>query len=286
MHIPVIFLTGSGNTAAEVKCLESGAMDYITKPANTDILRHRIDLHLQFSSYQLRLEHMIKELEDNIGVSFAELLACKDYNIAGHLLRTGEYVELLTKELMKTGTFGDETTAEYPDTIKRAIPFHDIGKLGISDIILLKRSALTEDEFREIQRHTLIGGQVLQAIYNRSPNQHYLKMAITIAEGHHERYNGMGYPRGLKGDEIPLCCRIMSVANVYDTCVTDRIYRKRLSHEESRDYILAGRGTEFDPRIVDAFEKAQDVFAQLTMTNSLLPEEREWYFQYETNTGY
>jgi putative two-component system response regulator len=284
-HIPVIFLTASGDTATEVKCLESGAMDYIIKPANTDILRHRIDLHLQFSSYQLHLEHTIKELEDNIGISFAELLGCKDYNIAGHLLRTGEYAELLANELLKAGTFGNEITAEDPVIIKRAIPFHDIGKLGISDIILLKRSALTEEEFREIQRHPFIGGQVLQAIYNRSPNQHYLKMAITIAEGHHERYDGTGYPRGQKGDDIPLCCRIMSVANVYDTCVTDRIYRKGLSHEESRDYILAGRGTEFDPRIVDAFEKIQDVFARISMTANLSPEDQEWYFHYETNTG-
>jgi putative two-component system response regulator len=285
MHIPVIFLTASGDMATEVKCLESGAMDYITKPANTDILRHRIDLHIQFSSYQLHLENMIKELEDNIGISFAELLGCKDYNIAGHLLRTGEYAEILAKELIKQGLFGDQLTAEDPDTIKRAIPFHDIGKLGISDIILLKRSALTEEEFVEIQKHTLIGGQVLQTIYNRSPNQHYLKMAITIAEGHHERFDGTGYPRGLKGDEIPLCCRIMSVANVYDSFVTNRVYRKGFSHDESRDFILAGRGTEFDPRIVDAFEKVQDVFARYSMTANQLPEDQEWYFHYETNTG-
>jgi len=284
-HIPVIFLTGNHDAETEVRCLESGAMDFITKPANADILRHRIDLHLQFSTYQLHLENTVKELEDNIGVSFAELLDCKDYNVAGHVLRTGEYVELMATELLNEGVFGDEITAEDAATMKRASPFHDIGKIGVSDIILLKRTTLTEEEYKEIQRHTLIGGRVLQAIYDRSPNQHYLKMAVTIAEGHHERWDGTGYPRGLKGDDIPLCCRIMTVANVYDACITDRVYRKGLSHEQTCEVILSGRGTDYDPRIVDVFEKIRDKFAFLHVSSKISEQDQQWSFYNETYTG-
>ena len=265
-HIPVIFLTGNYDTATEIKCLESGAMDFITKLANADILRHRIKLHLEFSTYQLHLEHMVKELEDNIGISFAELLDRKDYNAAGHVLRSGEYTDLLTRELYEAGIFGEQLTAEDAAMIKRAAPFHDIGKIGISDTILLKREPLTDEEYCEVKKHTLIGGEVLQTIYDRSPDLHYLKTAIAIAEGHHEHYDGTGYPRGLKGDDIPLCSRIMAVVNVYDACITDRVYRTRLSHEDACKIILDGRGTAFDPRIVDVFNKVRDKFALLGST--------------------
>jgi len=284
-QIPIIFLTGSHDASTEVKCLESGAMDFITKPANVDILRHRIELHLQFSTYQLHLEQMVKELEDNIGISFAELLDCKDYNIAGHVLRTGQYAELLAKELVKSGAFKNEISAQDVDIIRRAAPFHDIGKIAVSDIILLKRAALTTEEKMEIRKHTIIGGQMLKQIYERTPDQQYLKMAMTIAEGHHERYDGTGYPRGLKGDEIPLCCRIMSLCNVYTACITDRVYRKGYSHEEVCGIISNGRGTEFDPRVVNAFDKVQEQFAAIHEEAASPADEQEWSFIHETNTG-
>jgi len=282
-HIPVIFLTGNHDTATEVRCLESGAMDFITKPANAGILRHRIDLHLEFSAYQLRLEHMVKELEDNIGIAFAEILDCKDYNSAGHVIRSGEFTELLAKQLFDDGVFGDQITAEDVITMKRAAPFHDIGKIGISDLILLKRSRLTAEEFHEIEKHTFIGGNVLRTIYERTPNQKYLKMAIDISESHHENYDGTGYPKGLKGDDIPLCCRILAVANVYDACLTDRVYRKGLSHEETCKIIYEGRGKKFDPRIVDAFDKVKDKFALLYSNVNASAKNNWWNFYHETH---
>ena len=275
MHIPVIFLTGNRDSATEIKGLESGAMDFITKPANIDILRHRINMHLEFTAYQLNLEHMVNELEDNIGISFAELLDCKDHNAAGHVLRTGEYSALIAKELQETGVFKEEITDEFIDMIRRAAPFHDIGKIGVSDIILLKRSALTEEEYLEIQKHTLIGSQVMKVIFNRTPRQKYLEMAAVIAEGHHERFDGKGYPKGLKGEEIPLCCRIIAVVNIYDSCVTDRVYRKALSHNEACAIVREGSGVEVDPRVVEAFEKLTDRFANYkTPSNwvSFLPD--------------
>jgi len=284
-HIPVIFLTGNHDAATEVKCLESGAMDFITKPANIDILHHRIELHLQFATYQLHLENMVKELEDNIGISFAELLDCKDYDIGDHLLRTSVYAEFLMKELLAEGTFGDELTEDDVELIKRAVPFHDIGKIGVSDIILLKRTSLTKEEYAETCKHTTIGANVLKTIYERTPTQRYLKVAMIIAEGHHERYDGTGYPNGLKGDNIPLCCRIVAVANVYDSCIADRIYRKGLSHDQACAAIISGRGTEFDPRIVDVFEKVKDKFVSLQVTSKLAIMDKGWSISSETNIG-
>jgi putative two-component system response regulator len=284
-QVPVIFLTGNRDTATEVRCLESGAVDFITKPAHVDILHRRIEMHLQFDAYQHHPDYMVKELEDNIGISFAELLECKDFNLINHVLNTSQYVKLLMEELLKESVFGDEITAENIGIMKRAAPFHDIGKIGISDILLFKKSALTDIEYQEVRKHAVIGARVLKAIYERAPDHDYLKTAITIAEGHHEHYDGTGYPHGLKGDAIPLNCRIMAVANVYNACVTDRVYRKKLSHEEACAVILAGRGTEFDPRVVDAFDKVRNKFAALRVSAKLSLTDREWSFYHETNIG-
>ena len=284
-HVPVIFLTGNHDSATEVKCLESGAVDFITKPANIDILRHRIELHLQFSIYQLHLESIIKEMEDNVGISFAEILDCKDYNIAGHVLRTGEYAGILANELVKVGTFGDALTLDDVVTLQRAVSFHDVGKIGVSDMILLKRTALTAYEYGEVKKHTTIGGQMLRTIYQRTPSQDYLKMAITIAEGHHEHYDGNGYPLGLKGNDIPLCCRILSVVDVYDACTTDRIYRKKLPVEEAFQIIHNGRGTQFDPQVVDVFESMRDKFTSLARVNGEASNGKRWELYHEANTG-
>jgi putative two-component system response regulator len=284
-HIPVIFLTGSHEAATEVKCLEAGAVDFITKPVIAAILFHRLELHLQFSAYQHHLENMIKELEDSIGISFAELVECKDYNIAGHVLRTGSYAELLAAELFEKGIFADELSAEDITMLKRAAPFHDIGKIGVSDMLLMKRGPLNADEHFEVRRHTVIGARMLEVIYKRTPNQRYLNMAAIIAEGHHERFDGSGYPRGVTGNAIPLCCRIMAVANVYDACVTDRVYRKGFNHEEACRIILDGRGTEFDPRVVDAFDRIREKFALLHTASQIMAKDSDWSFYHETNSG-
>jgi putative two-component system response regulator len=264
--IPVIFLTGNRDTETEIRALESGAMDFITKPANKDILFHRLELHLQFAAYQCSLENTVKELENSIVTSFAELIECKDDNAGTHVLRTGKYVEILGRELLKAGTFEGELSEENLDLVVRAAPFHDIGKIGVSDTLLLKEGALTAEEYEEVKKHTLIGARFLQSIYERTPEEQYLRFAKLIAESHHEKYDGTGYPHGLAGDGIPLCARIMTVANVYDGCITDRVYRKALSHEEACRIILDGKGTWFDPRIVETFEGVMDQFARLKVS--------------------
>jgi putative two-component system response regulator len=248
----------------QIKALESGAVDFILKPVNTDILHHRIELHLQLAAYRRSLEHTVKELEDNIGYSFAELLEYKDAHSTGHVLRTCKYVELLCQALLEQKTFGDEFSREEADLIIRAIPFHDIGKIGVSDRVLRKQGTLTAEEYEEIKKHTVIGAQVLQRIYDRTPHQPYLTYAHILAEGHHERFDGRGYPNGLAGVAIPLCCRILTVVNVYDACRTERIYRRALNHRESLYVIIGGKGADFDPQVVDVFESIGDKFSQLS----------------------
>jgi putative two-component system response regulator len=264
--VPVIFLTGNRDTATEIRALESGAMDFIAKPANKDILFHRLELHLQFAAYQSSLENTVRELQNSIVTSFAELIECKDDNAGTHVLRTGKYVEILGRELLEAGVFKEELSGGNLDLIVRAAPFHDIGKIGISDVLLLKEGTLTAEEYEEVKKHTLIGARFLDAIYERTPEEQYLRFAKLIAESHHEKYDGTGYPHGLAGNGIPLCARIMTVANVYDGCITERVYRKALSHEEACRIILDGKGTWFDPRIVEAFEGVMDQFARLKVS--------------------
>jgi putative two-component system response regulator len=258
--IPVIFITGNTDTVTEIKALEAGARDVVKKPADRDILLYRVGIHLELLDYQTNLENTMKELKSGIAVSFADIIERKDDNTGEHVLRTSKYVEIIGRELLDRGGFRDELSEENLELIVCGAPFHDIGKIGVSDVILLKPSKLTDEEYAEVKKHTTIGSRVLQNIYKRTPDQHYLKYASLMAEGHHERYDGKGYPRGLAGERIPLCSRLTAVANVYDSCLTDRIYRPALSADEARGIIAQGRGTEFDPYIVDAFESAYGKF--------------------------
>ena len=284
-HIPIIFMTGNNDAETEVKCLESGAVDFISKPVDSEILHYRIELHLQFSKYQSYLKYTIQELEDNIGISFAELLDLKDNYSANQVMRIISSTELLANKLLEEGAFKNELTVEYIETLKRAVPFHNIGKIGISDIIILKRGTLSEIEREEVRRHTTIGCRIIKKIYERTPSQRYLEMAMLIAEGHHERYDGTGYPNGLKGDDIPLCSRITALVNVYNSTVTTKVYRKALTHEEACKIIIDGRGTEFDPVIADVFLKNKNLFNNFKMDENLSMINRGWNLFHEANTG-
>jgi putative two-component system response regulator len=252
--IPVIFLTGNHNTETEVRGLQSGARDFITKPVEKNILIHRIELHLRFSSFQTHLEHTAAKLSDSVALSFAELIEYRDENTGEHVARTSKYVGMLGERLMEKGLFPEELTAVDLDMMVRAAPLHDIGKIAISDRILLKPDRLDDEEFEAMKRHTLIGEEIVEHMYARTPTQYYLQYAKKIAASHHERYDGKGYPRGLSGDQIPLCGRIMAVADVYDALVDDRVYRRGMSHSEACGIIYEGRDRNFDGRIVDAFD--------------------------------
>jgi putative two-component system response regulator len=267
--LPVIFLTGNNDSETETKALESGAMDFVTKPVTKDILKHRIELHLKYAEYRSSLENTVRSLEDSIISSFSRLIDCKDQNTGAHVIRTAQSARLIGDELLTRGVFS-EITEEFIDTLARAAPFHDIGKVGISDMLLMKPAALTDDEYSEVKKHTTIGAALIRAIRKRTRALEYLSFAEVIAECHHERYDGKGYPKGIAGDDIPLCARIVAVANDYDACTTERVYRKALSHKDACNHVFDGAGGKFDPRIVEAFSAVSGKCAEVSADGMML----------------
>ena len=257
-NIPVIFLTGHSDAETEIRGLEAGARDFLKKPVEQNLLLHRLDLHLRFSSYQKYLERSVTELYNSVGMSCSELIECRDELTGKHVVRTSKYVRKLGQYLKEQGYCPDEITDQSLEMMELGAPLHDIGKIGISDQILLKPARLSENEFNIMKRHTLIGAEILENMYSRTPTLSYLRYAKMIAAYHHERYDGLGYPYGLAGDDIPLCGRIMAVADVYDALTEERVYRKKLSRAEAYLIVIDGRGTHFDPNVVDALKAIYD----------------------------
>jgi putative two-component system response regulator len=259
-RIPVIYLTANRDPETEVRALESGAVDFVTKPFEKDILRHRISLHISFNHYQQELEGTVKELEDSMVASFSGLIECRDGNTGGHVIRTRDYVAKLGALVLDKGLFPEDLNARELSLITRAAPLHDIGKIGVSDSILLKQGKLNDDEYEQMKLHTTIGAKIIDKMYKRAPTQHYLSYAKKIAESHHEKWNGQGYPSGLAGAEIPLCSRIMAVADVYDALVEDRIYRPALPHDVAMTIMHEEKGRLFDPMLADLFCANHELF--------------------------
>jgi putative two-component system response regulator len=256
--IPVIFLTASREAAIEAKALVSGAKDFIVKPVEKTILLHRVDIHLRFSSYQIKAEVTVKGLADSIVTTFAELIECRDINDNGHVKRVAKITALLGRELIQNGCYEDELNEEELQIIVRASPLHDVGKIAISDQIIMKGDSLNDEEFDIMKRHTSIGAEILERMYHRAPGQHYLRYASIIAACHHERWDGKGYPRGLAETGIPICGRLVALADVYDILIKNQVYRGAIRHIDASEIIIKGKGGQFDPRITEAFEKIKD----------------------------
>ena len=268
--IPVIFLTASRDTESEIEGFRLGARDFVKKPVIRSVLTHRLDIHLNISSYQARLADSVKTLADTLATSISELIECRDGNTGGHVMRTSRYFMLLGRDLIKRKVFPGQLSEEDLSMMVRAAPLHDIGKISISDTILLKPDRLTEDEFKIMMTHAGIGSSLLKQMYARTPTQRYLKYAILIAGSHHERYDGQGYPGGFSGSSIPLCGRIMAFADVYDAVVNDRVYRKGLNHVDVYRIISNGRGIHYDPCVVDSFENCHRKFYELSSASKNL----------------
>jgi putative two-component system response regulator len=192
------------------------------------------------------------------------MIECRDENTGGHVVRTSKYVELLGRELMKQGIFLAELNPAELQLMVRAAPLHDIGKIAIADSVLLKAGRLDDVEFTRMKRHAEIGAAILERMYQRMPAQHYLRYACLIAVSHHERYDGKGYPRGLPKDRIPVCGRIMAVADVYDALIENRVYRNAMSHAQACSIIYDGAWTQFDPNVVEAFRKREGQIAEIS----------------------
>ncbi|MDR1135906.1 MAG: response regulator [Clostridiales Family XIII bacterium] len=261
--VPIVFMTDSRGAEAEVRMRRMGAKDFIAKPVETETFKHKIELNIRFAAFQAQLEGDASSLSESNLISIAELVERRDKNTEGHVARIGKYAGLIGRELMRRGRFGDELTDADLEMIERAAPLHDIGKIAISDNILLKPGKLSEKEFALMKRHAVIGAEVIGNMHMRTPAQHFLQFARMIALSHHERYDGNGYPYKLRGEEIPLCGRITAVADVYDSLLGNRIYKKGIGHIEACDIIMEGKGGQFDPWVVDAFDAIKDLLGNM-----------------------
>jgi putative two-component system response regulator len=243
-YIYFVLLTARTGTDNIVAGLNAGADDFLTKPFQPQELYCRLRVGERLLAMETR---------DLTIFSLAKLAESRDPDTGAHLERIREYCRLLADQLSREHHFRALIDGDYIQMIYLTSPLHDVGKVGIPDCVLLKPGKLTDDEFDIMKQHTVLGGQTLDATVRAYPDAPFLQMARDIAWTHHEKYNGQGYPRGLCGTEIPLCGRIVAVADVYDALTTKRVYKEAYSHEMAFSIIRDGRGNHFDPDVVDAF---------------------------------
>lgn len=186
-------------------------------------------------------------------LGLASLAETRDNETGGHILRTQNYVRALAEQLSTNSLYTDQLDDETIDLLYKSAPLHDVGKVGIPDNILLKPGKLTDEEFAIMKQHPQIGADALQVAENQLGSNSFLRIAREISLTHHEKWDGNGYPNGLKGEDIPISGRLMALADVYDALISKRVYKPAFSHEKATAIILEGKGTHFDPAIVDAF---------------------------------
>lgn len=208
-------------------------------------------------------EITLENTRDAAILAIASLAETRDNETGAHILRTQEYVYALGLYLQGNPRFSDELSPKNLELIYKSAPLHDIGKVGIPDAILLKPGKLTVEEFEVMKAHPSIGRRALEKAEEQVGELPFLVYAKEISESHHEKWDGNGYPAGLKGDAIPISARLMALADVYDALITKRVYKPAFSHEKSRDIILEGKGKHFDPDIVDAFVAIENRFLQI-----------------------
>lgn len=254
LYTYIIMVTSKDETQDAVSGIEAGADDFIKKPFIKEDLVVRIRAGERVLSFQTR---------DIVIFSLAKLAESRDTETGNHLERIRFYSKILAETLAEKNEFQHQLDRMFLDNIFLTSPLHDIGKVGIPDKILLKPGKLTDDEFEIMKNHSMIGYNTLYDALKKYPNADYLQMSADIARSHHEKFDGSGYPDGLKGEDIPLAARIAAIADVYDALINKRIYKDAFPPEMTRDIIKKGRGTEFDPVIVDAFLFCEDKFLEI-----------------------
>ena len=248
-YIYIVLVTSYDGVDRVVEGLKAGADDFLTKPYESDELRVRLRTGERILSLESR---------DVLLFTLAKLTESRDAETGMHLERMREYCRILSEELSGWKKYKDEIDGEYVHLLYLTSPLHDIGKVGIPDSVLLKPGRLTPEEFEIMKKHTTIGGETLRAATQVHPEARYLKMARDIAFTHHERFDGTGYPFGLKGEDIPLCGRITALSDVYDALTSQRVYKPKFSHAKAREIIIEGIGSHFHPDIGEAFLRRED----------------------------
>lgn len=285
--IPVIIVSGLGEVEIVSQALEDGAVDYLTKPIRSQRLLARVrncrdlirlrrleqkqkeDLEVNISLLERRVQKQMENISaSHRGTIFAlsKLAESRDPETGEHLERLQGYCLALCESLRKQGKYLEILSDEFIANLAAASPLHDIGKVGIPDSVLLKPGKLTREEFDTMKTHAHIGAETLRAASVHCGNNPLIEMGIEIAEFHHEKWDGSGYPNGLSGRSIPLSGRILALGDVYDALTSKRVYKDAFSHEKSREIIVEGRGSHFDPDVVDAFLAVEEKFRHIRLS--------------------
>jgi len=276
-EIPVIFVTAMDREGDEAEGLHCGAVDYITKPISSAIVRARVDTQLtlrraktELATQNKILEQKVRERTEEISYTqdviinaLTSLAETRDKETGSHIIRTQYYVKILAELIRHLPEYIDELDDDFViDSIFKTAPLHDVGKVGIPDSVLLKPGKLNEEEWAIMRTHSALGGDALMKAGESSGGRgvDFLKYAQEIAYGHHEKWDGSGYPNGLEGTEIPVSARLMAIADVYDALLSKRCYKEAFSHEKALMIMEEGRGNHFDPVMLQVFLDNEDQF--------------------------
>ncbi|MDM8515310.1 response regulator [Desulfobacterales bacterium HSG16] len=288
-HIPVIFITAKSEMEDETKGLEMGAADYITKPISPSVVKARVKTHLSLKLAEEDLANQNILLEKEVGKYSKELLLTRnamidslsslgetrDIETSGHIQRTKNYVRMLADHLQKQGVYQNELNDSMIELLYQTAPLHDIGKICVLDRILLKPDTLTTEEIEEIKKHTIYGQKAIMKIEEDIGSDDFLRIARQMAYSHHEKWDGSGYPQGLKGKDIPIAGRLMAIAGVYDALISRRVYKEPIPHSKSVEIISEVSNREFDPNMIDAFLDLQEDFREIALEFADCDKQRE-----------
>ena len=277
-NIPIIFLTAKASVEDEEFGLGLGVVDYITKPISPPVVLARVKTHLSLKASADFLRSKSDYLEQEVAKRTREISAVQDVTIlamaslaetrdnetGNHIRRTQHYVKALAEALRQQPKFAAELDDHTITMLFKSAPLHDIGKVGIPDRILLKPGRYEPEEFAIMQRHPLLGLQAIEhAEQSLGTSVDFLRVAKEIAYGHHQKWDGSGYPQGLVGEAIPLSARLMALADVYDALISRRVYKEGMPHQQAAEIIAQGRGSHFDPDVVDAFFQIEQTFVAI-----------------------
>ncbi|MCL2805831.1 MAG: response regulator [Treponema sp.] len=268
--IPVIFLTSKSDVGTEAQGFEMGVADFISKPFSKPVLLNRIKTLLDIEDVikertkmlQFRTERL-QRLQNSMASVLANMVENRDKLTGRHIERTTKYIKILLNAMLEHKIYFDEICEWNLELIASSSRLHDIGKIVITDLLLNKSGRLTADEFEAMKSHASEGEKIIDSIIVDSGDGYFLQNAKLFAGSHHERWDGSGYPRGLKGEDIPLQGRIMAIADVYDALVSERSYKKAFSHGEAVKIIKDNSGSHFDPELIKIFMICEKDFSKV-----------------------
>ncbi|MCL2161472.1 MAG: response regulator [Betaproteobacteria bacterium] len=271
-NIPVIFLTAMSDFDSELQGFNLGAIDYISKPFSAPLLKKRVEVHIlvetqkrALQDYNENLQQMVADktqtilkLQNKVLQAMAELVEGRDTFTGNHIERTQRCLRVLISAMREVGIYREHTAEWDLGLLLQSSQLHDVGKIAISDSILKKPGRLTQKEFEEMKEHVKYGVSFIENLEEDEEDSLFFQYAKIFAGYHHEKWDGTGYPNNLSGTDIPLLGRLMTIVDVYEALISERCYKPAFDHQTSVNIVMQGRGTDFDPILIDLFEQCTE----------------------------